>query len=197
MPDNTDNTASAVTSLPKAGSSLVAFWAVVVVAVILVGDAVIRSSWNIVSLSIAPAAFAVWAAWMLLFRPVITCDSAGLTTVNPGRIVRVPWQRVAAIRQRPQLVIELDDGSRVTCWGSPFPDKPGYRPSPARSRHESGQDARRAPESTDVVRLLEAARSAAPADGATVAVSRRFDLVPLSIGALLVLGCAVEFVISR
>jgi hypothetical protein len=179
----------AMTVFPRATSTLFSFWAVVGFAALLVGDALVRGSWHVLALSVAPAALAVWAAWMLLFRPSIRFDTDRVVTVNPGRVIEVPWQRVVIVRQRPQLVLELDDGSRVTCWGSPFPEKPGRRPRDASKRRDSAAG--------DVVGTLEAARSGARSTTPDAMVSRRWDVVPLLGGAVLAVACLIELVLAR
>jgi hypothetical protein len=178
--------------VPRASSSLFAFWALTGFAVILVGDAAIRLDWHLVLVTAAPAGFLVWAAWMFLYRPEIRFDTDRVITVNP-------WSRVARVEQRPQLVIELVDGSRVTCWGAPFPEKPGlHRPVTASAQSSRrSQSARR-----DVVGVLEAQRRAAmertrPTSLVNEPVSRKWALRPLILGALLLVAALGIFAVTR
>ena len=70
---------------------------------------------------VGAGALVVWAAWMLLVRPSIRVQPDRAVVVNIGRITEVPWARIVDIRRRLQLVLDLDDGRSVECWGSPFP----------------------------------------------------------------------------
>ena len=177
------------TSVPRPGSSLVSFYAVVLIAVVLVGDSAINGEWRTVEVTLAPALLVVWAAWILLFRPSIRFDRETVTVHNPLRVIRVPWARVSAVSQRFQVVLELDDGKKVTCWGSPFPEKPGARrQTPAR--------AGRALLATDVASKLESARASVRSGSSDTQVVRRFDLVAVVVGAIVLLACAVELVFA-
>lgn len=181
--------------VPRASSSLFAFWALTGFAVILVGDAVLRLDWHLVLVAVAPAGLLVWAAWLFLYRPEIRFDGDRVVTVNPGRTIEVPWSHVSRVEQRPQLVLELTDGSRVTCWGAPFPEKPGLHRPVTSSRRSSS--ARR-----DVVGVLEAQRYAAlertpPSPGAHGPVLRRWDRRSLILGGILVVAALVIFALTR
>jgi hypothetical protein len=170
---------------PRPGSSLVAFWAVTGFAILLVGDSLLRADWQLFSVSVAPAGLVVWVAWTILYRPIIRFGDDALIVVNPGRIIEVPWRRIRSASQRFQVVLDLDDGSRVTCWGSPFPEKPGVRrPTPAESRQPRP--------GREIAGAIEAARNSASGAAADGPVRRRWDVVPLAIGAALVIGCLVD-----
>lgn len=122
---------------------------------------------------------------MILYRPQIRIGEDALVVVNPGRIVEVPWQRIRSASQRFQVVVDLDDGRHVTCWGSPFPEKPG-------TRRMSPAEARRARPGREIASTIEAARDSAAATESDAPVRRHWDVVPLAIGAALVVGCIVE-----
>jgi hypothetical protein len=177
-----------MTTVPRPSSSLIAFWAVLGVAVLFLGDSVVRGNWHVVSLAVAPIGLIVWAAWIFLYRPRISFDRDTIVVVNPGRILEIPWQRVSGVRQRFQILLELDDGSTVTCWGSPFPEKPGrYRPTPESRRATGG----------GIVEPLDAARVRAEGRSIDVAVVRRVDLLPDLVGGVLVVICVFELVAAR
>ena len=58
----------------------------------------------------------------------IVIDERAVTVVNPLRRTVVPWQAVADVRLRWQIVIETVAGRKVQCWGGPSLP----RPKPAR-----------------------------------------------------------------
>jgi hypothetical protein len=105
----------------RAGSSVAVFALVAVGATVLFGDAAIRGSWPVAVRTAAIALLVVWAAWLLLFRPSIRVRADRAVVVNVGRITEVPWARIVDVRRRLQLVLDLDDGRSLECWGSPFP----------------------------------------------------------------------------
>lgn len=65
-------------------------------------------------------ALGAWALWMIMVRPSIRSDDTGLRITNPGRVTTVPWSQVRSIQRRLQVTISLDDGTDLTCWGSPY-----------------------------------------------------------------------------
>lgn len=159
------------------------------VCLVLLGDAAFHGAWGTVLIDLAPVLLVMWAAWVLLFRPCIGFDGEQITVRNPLRIITVPWSRVASISQRFQVVLELDDGKRVTCWGSPFPEKPG-------ARRQTPQRAGRTLVNQDVSAKLEAARRSARKGKADALVVRRFDLVPLIVGCVLAVLSLLELVFA-
>ena len=156
----------------RAGSSAVAFAVVAAVAVLLVGDAVLRGSWPVVARSVGPAALVVWIAWLLLVRPSIRVRPDRAVVVNVGRITEVPWTRIADIRRRLQLVLDLDDGRSIQCWGSPFP-----------RRRLVGKGATTEDDDPAGTVLRSAWLSGSARSGAGAAIVRRFDILALSLGA--------------
>lgn len=168
---------------------MVSFFAVVVVAVVLLGDSALNGDWVTVIVTAAPTLLVLWGGWILLFRPSIRINRDQVVVHNPLRVITVPWSRVTAVSQRFQVVLELDDGKHVTCWGSPFPEKPG-------ARRQTPQRAGRALISTDIASKLETARSGARKSPAGAPVLRRWDVVPVIVGCILVIACAVELVFA-
>jgi hypothetical protein len=182
------STSKATATVPRPSSSLIAFWAVVAVGVLFLGDSIVRGNGHVFALGFAPVALVVWAVWMALYRPRISFDSDHVVVLNPGRVLDIPWQRVSVVRQRFQVLLELDDGSTVTCWGSPFPEKPGRaRPDPHARDTTRGS----------VVGPLEAARSRAADRDPDAPVVRGWDQVPLIVGGALMAACVVELAIAR
>lgn len=170
-------------TVPRPSSSLVAFWAVAAVGVLFLGDSIVRGNWHVFSLAVAPVGLIVWAAWMILYRPRVSFSPVVVVVINPGRVTTVPWQRVRAVRQRFQIVLDLEDGTSLTCWGSPFPEKPGrFRPGPSANQMAGGL----------IAGPLESARVNARGRSSDAPIERRWDLAPLVVGAALALVCVVE-----
>jgi hypothetical protein len=170
-------------TVPRPSSSLVAFWAVAAVGVLFLGDSVVRGNWHVFGLAVAPVGLIVWAALLFLYRPRVSFDAERVVVINPGRIITVPWGRVSGVRQRFQILLELADGSTITCWGSPFPEKPGHtRPGPVSNRSSGGE----------VVGPLESARARSEGRGSGATIERRWDALPLVLGAVLFVACVIE-----
>jgi hypothetical protein len=178
----------AMATVPRPSSSLVAFWAVAAVGALFLGDSVVRGNWHVFGLAVAPVGLIVWAALLFLYRPRVSFDAERIVVVNPGRIITVPWQRVSGVRQRFQILLELADGSTLTCWGSPFPEKPGRsRPDPGTRTMTGGQ----------IIGPLEAARARSVGRPGEEPINRRWDLVPLIVGGALLVACVVELATAR
>jgi hypothetical protein len=171
----------------RATSSLVTFWVVVGAAAVGITDAVLRGSWPVLLHALAPIAFGAWIAWSLLYLPSIRIEADGLVVVNLARIFSLPWNRIRDIRRRFQLVIELDDGSIVECWGGPFPSRTGARRAEARADPSSVDPA---------LNLLRSALSRAQvrqhSSPQVAPVARRWDVRSLSIGAVLLVLTALS-----
>jgi hypothetical protein len=164
----------------RAGSSALVFALVAGGAVLLVGDAVIRGSWEVLAQIAGPALLIVWAAWMLLLRPSIRVQEDRAVVVNIGRITEVPWSRIVDIRRRLQLIFELDDGKSVEAWGSPFP-----------KRKLVGKTAQTEDDDPSASVLRSAWRSGKEA-GADAPVVRRPDVLALSIGVVALIAAAAS-----
>jgi hypothetical protein len=148
----------------RAGQSVVAFALVAGVAVLLVANAALGGRWSEAAAIAGTGVLVVWAAWMLLVRPSIRVRPDRAVVVNVGRVTEVPWSRVVDIKRRLQLVLELDDGRSVECWGSPFPNRRSRAEDPA----------------ADVVRAAWLS-----ADSVAVGpVVRRVDILALTLGAV-------------
>ncbi len=179
--------------VPRPMSSLVGFWAVAIFAALLVGDTLVGLHWVAFFTWLAPAALVVWLLWLLLYRPIILFDTTRVVTINPFRIIEAPWAHVTAVRQRLQIMLDLDDGKTVTCWASPFPEKPGRR-RPSSFGTRGGEPSR-----VDFARPLESMRIGALASAVDrkeqQPITRRWDWVAIGIGGLLIVACAIEFAI--
>ena len=146
---------------------------VAVLGLFLLGDAAFRGSWDVVLRAAGPIAVLVWALWVLTYRPCIVIDERAVTVVNPLRRTVVPWQAVADVRLRWQIVIETVAGRKVQCWGGPSLP----RPKPARRGERA---VLRQPDEMTV--LLDRWSEHRDGTGAGDAV-RGWDLPALAVGA--------------
>lgn len=167
----------------RATSSIVTFWTGTAFIALLLGDAAIRQDGTLFLRWLLPGVLVAWALWMILWRPAIRVERARVVVVNLGRVVEIPWSRVTAITQRLQVVFDLDDGSAITAWGGPFPRRRGVW-----KREADASDR------VDTVRLLEDARSSAPASSDPV--HARIDIRALTIGLGLVAAVVLQVAAS-
>jgi len=159
----------------RATSSAVSFWAAVAIAVLFMGDAAVRGAWAVVAAWLPATLFVLWGLWLILYRSSVRVDAEAATVINLARVHTVPWARVDTVAHGPQLVLDLDDGTSVSCWGGPFPPRPGRRS---------------APEQSEAQRVLQARRDgAAPS---TAPAEHRWDVPVLAVGAVLLIAAVVS-----
>ena len=163
----------------RATSTVVSFWVAVGFAAILVGDAVFRGAWPTVVAYLPPVLLILWLLWLVLWRTSVRAEPDQVIVRNLLRIYDVPWSRVSGVRQKGQVILELDDSRSLLCWGGPFPSKPGIprRSSVVRSRSE------RPP--TSFAETLEVYRRSAPSSPEPV--RRRWDLLAIALGVVALL----------
>jgi hypothetical protein len=152
----------------RATASAVSFWAAAVIAVLLFVDAAVRGSWDVVLRWGPLALFILWVLWLLLLRSSIRLERERVVVVNLARLHEIPWSRVADMLAGPQVRVELDSGRTITCWGGPFPPRPGLRQTAP------------APGAVEEMRIVQ---ESAPASDA--AVRSRWDVPVLVVGGLL------------
>jgi len=159
----------------RATSSAVSFWAAVAIAVVFMGDAAVRGAWSVVAAWLPLTGFVVYLAWLVLYRSSLRVETYRLTVINLARVHTAPWARIMRVAHGPQILLELDDGTTLTCWGGPFPPRPG--------RESRGQ------EQSQVQRLLEARCDGAAATDEPV--RHRWDVPVLAVGAILAVAAVV------
>ena len=105
-------------------SGVIAGIVTVALAIFLLGDAVVRGSWGLAA-SFAPWVFLVtWGIVVGLSGSFIRLDAQGITVQNLLRRHRVPWARVKDVRVKYQITLDIDDGSKIVCWGGPAMGRP-------------------------------------------------------------------------
>jgi len=108
--------------------------AVSVVALFLLGDAVLRAGWG-AALLLAPwVLLVVWVVYVLMYASCIAIDASGATVQNYVRRTMMPWAHVEDVRMRWQAVFTLDDGTEVKAFGGPVAGRPGRAERRAEAR---------------------------------------------------------------
>ena len=168
----------------------VAFWLVVAVGVVIVGDSVIRGNLGQIAATASIVALVLWVVFMVLFHPHVRYDDARAVVTNIGRIHEIPWSRVVAVRQSLSLTFELDDGRRIRASGVTAPRDRGLIMGTL-TRGKLGAGSLEFHKYADALRLLQ--------DGATAAdspVVSRWDVRALAIGAALALAVLVVIIVA-
>lgn len=191
----------------RALSSQIAFWALAVVAGFFIVDAVLRGRLDVAARTTGVALLMVWACWVFLVRMSVRLDASALTARNLLRWVRVPWARVTDIERRAQLVVLVDDGTAVSCWGSPFAPRAGVRSAhgraggsaeaitrvlPAGGRPPNEAARRSGPAVDSALEIVRTAWLGHPA--AAGEITRGWDLPALMIGAVCLIAAVVAVV---
>jgi hypothetical protein len=172
----------------RSASSVIAFWAGVVVLAIIVGTSVVTADWRLFAFLIAPALLLAWAFWVVLFRPAVRYDAARVTVINVGRRHVLPWGHVKGVRQALALTFDLDAGKPVQAWGVPARRQRGLI---------AGTIDRRTRPTVDLnsdAEILDGVRGAALASDEPIV--SRFDTLPLVIGAVLIVAVIIEFAVG-
>ncbi|WP_341945820.1 PH domain-containing protein [Microbacterium sp. LWH11-1.2] len=158
-------------------------------ALFLLGDAVVRAGWG-QALLLAPwILLGLWVVYEVAFVSFVRIDDAEATVQNMLRRTTFGWRRVRDIDLRWQLVFSLDDGSDVTCYGGP---------ARARQRRAAGRqdEERKAPTSlrdlTDIRDRWEASDPAADAP-----IRRSWDRPALLALAVILVWAAVAVFIAN
>lgn len=128
--------ADAATRTYRAGSGPFLLGGAVVLAALLLGDAVVRGGWQ-QTLLLAPWVLLVlWLVYEVSVASGVRVSATGVRVQNMLRRTQFGWRRVRDIDLRWQLVFLLDDGVRLTCFGGPA------RARPARNRFADAADGR-------------------------------------------------------
>ncbi len=172
----------------RSGSSVVVLWIGTIVLAIVVVVPLASGQLRLFAFAVAPALLLIWGLWIALYRPAVRYDSHRAVIVNIGRTHVVPWPRVGGIRQGIGLDFQLVDGGVVKAVGVPPPRRTGNVASMFDRRTRPVEDL------THNADLLESVRvSAAPGDEPVVS---QWDVVPLAIGAALIVAIVVEVLVG-
>lgn len=171
----------------RALSSQIVFWVVTAFFALLAADAAVRGAWLTLGRWGPPGLLILWALWLVLRHSCVRVSSSGVTVQNLLRRHMVPWRQITHIVTGPQMVIELSDSRRISCWGAPFPNRPGARAS-ARD-HTPGPQA-------DLLRSLEQYRDSDPSATHAVRAHSEWDRHALIAGVALTIMSIISITVT-
>jgi hypothetical protein len=168
----------------------VVFWFAVALGVVLAGDSLIRGDFARFATTAPIVGLVLWTLWMLLLHPHLRYDDHRAVVTNIGRVHVLPWSRVIAVRQNLNLSFELDGGRRIRATGVTAPRDRGLVLA-GLTRGKMGVNSTDFHHNADALRPMQAA--AKPSDDPVVS---RWDVVPLAIGAVLVVAVLVDLAVQ-
>ncbi|MGN7862228.1 PH domain-containing protein [Microbacterium sp. 22303] len=167
-----------------------------VLAVFLLGDAVVRGSWAQMLLYAPWVLLVLWLIYVISVVSLVRVDEDGATVQNFLRRTTFGWRRVTELDLRWQLDFALDDGRKLACWGGP-----GRIQSPRLSRRSGEVKVPQSLQALTEVRTrwenaVERPQGAAGV-GADAPIRRSWD--GPAIGALVVIavGAVIAIVVTR
>lgn len=170
--------------------SLVLLGVTVVVAVLLLVDAAVRSGVTNMLLLAPWPLLVVWCVYVVGVASDVRADESGMQVQNMLRRIRMPWPRVKRMQMRWQFEVTLDDGTVVSCFGGPARSR-ARRLGPGRLKEDGVAE-------TDdgIARLHKLRASAAPASS-DAAVVRTWDWTTILVGVALVVWAVVAVLVAR
>jgi hypothetical protein len=181
------NTASARYTI-RSVSAVITFWIGVVALFVVVGAPLLSGDWRVFGFAIGPSLLLAWILWIALYRPAVHYDDARAVVVNIGRTHVLPWAQVTGVRQGIGLLFDLVAHTTITAYGVPSPRPTGNIASAIDRRTRPAHDLNRDAE------LLEGFRGSATPSSDPVVSS--WDVIPLTIGAVLGVAVAVELALG-
>lgn len=88
-------------------------------AVFVLGDAVMRSSWAQMLLYAPWVLLVLWLIYVISVVSMVHVDEDGARVQNFLRRTAFGWRRVTDVDLRWQLDFVLDDDRKLSCWGGP------------------------------------------------------------------------------
>ena len=171
----------------RSASTVIAFWVGIVVTLVVVGTPLVLADFNEFGILLAPSLLFAWVLWMVLYRPSVHYDSSRAVVINIGRKYVLPWGHVASVHQGIGMIFGLDVGKSVVAAGAPSPRRPGIIAGAIDRRTRPSFDLHREAD------LLDSVRGAAAASSEPV--TSTWEVIPLLIGAVLVVAVVVEFAV--
>ena len=172
----------------RAPSGLFAIGIAVLLALFLLGDAVVRAGWGRMLLLAPWILLALWIVYENAYVSRVRIDDDGVTVQNLLRRTSFGWKRIRAVDLRWQLVFSLDDGKKLSCYGGPAKAGPMRRP---------GRDGdSREPAGIRALSEIEERWEAAP-DTADAPIIRSWDWPALLALAVIVIWAVAAILISN
>ncbi|MGB3730756.1 PH domain-containing protein [Microbacterium sp.] len=162
----------------RATGAVVLFGLCAVMAVVLLGDAVVRSGPANAALLAPWPLLVVWGVYVVGVASDVRADATGVRVQNLLRRTWVPWGRVDRISMRWQLEFALYGGEVLSSFGGPARSRP-------RRLGPGGEKERENADEEDGIAALHRLRSESQTDRDAVIV-RGWDWISLVIGLALV-----------
>ncbi|SEB98971.1 PH domain-containing protein [Microbacterium hydrocarbonoxydans] len=173
----------------RAASGPVSLVLCTLLAIFLLGDAVVRAGWGQMLLLAPWVLLGLWVVYEIAFVSMVRVDADGATVQNMLRRTTFGWARVRDIDLRWQLLFSLDDGSDLSCYGGPARARPLRRPT-------SGDEEAKAPAGLrDLTDIRDRWQEAATTGDTPI--SRTWDVRALAALGLIVVWAAVAVVIAN
>ncbi|MDQ0726011.1 PH domain-containing protein [Microbacterium sp. W4I20] len=108
----------------RAPSGAVVMVVASLIALFLLGDAVVRGGWAQTLLLTPWVLLGLWVVYEISFVSMVRIHDGGVVVQNMLRRVSFGWDRVRDIDLRWQLQFSLDDGTTVSSFGGPAQARP-------------------------------------------------------------------------
>lgn len=169
--------------------SVILFVVCVLIAAVLLIDAVMRSGPSVAVLLAPWVLLVLWAVYVVGIASDVRADASGAQVQNLLRRTSIPWHSVKRIALRWQLELTLNDDTVVRCFGSPGRAR-ARRIGPERTREDGNETAE-----DGIARMQRLRLDAEPRPDA--AVVRTWDWGSISALAVLVVWAAVAVAVTR
>ncbi|MGH3690868.1 MAG: PH domain-containing protein [Microbacterium sp.] len=167
----------------RSSAGAVAMIVSLLLALFLLGDAVVRGGW-MQTLLLAPwVLLGLWIVYEISFVSMVRIRDDGAVVQNMLRRTEFGWHRVRDIDLQWQLRFSFDDGTDLTCWAGPA----HARPRRSKMRDEETQVSRSLQSFTDIRDRWQAAAG----HEASAPLRRSWDA-----RALLALGIIVAWAVA-
>ena len=180
----TDHSRPEAARIYRAASGPVLLVVCGLLAIFLLGDAVVRAGWGQMLLLAPWVLLGLFVAYVLSAASVIRVDSDGVVVQNMLRRTTFGWKRVRDIDMRWQIEFDLDDDTTLTCYGGP---------ALARPRRSTQDEAGKAPAGLLALADLRE-RWEAAADSADRPIRRSWDR-PATVALVVIVVWAVVAVL--
>ncbi|PZQ88105.1 MAG: hypothetical protein DI534_11560 [Leifsonia xyli] len=170
-------------------SSTVIFWVAVGIMALLLADFAFIGEYELLATAVPFMLFLGWAIWVLLLRPRVRYDTERARVISFFRSYQLPWPQVAAVRQRLNLLFELEDGRVIVAYAVTASRGSGaiVRTLTGRLRDDPSVFTRTSDD------LEEVRRNARPSDEQVLA---RWDAVPIVLGIVTTTAAVVTLIVS-
>nr|WP_201469301.1 PH domain-containing protein [Microbacterium hydrocarbonoxydans] len=156
-------------------------------ALFLLGDAVVRAGWGQMLLLAPWVLLGLWVVYEIAFVSAVRVDGEGAMVQNMLRRTSFGWSRVRDIDLRWQLLFSLDDGTDLSCYGGPARARPMRRPG-------AGDEEAKAPAGLRDLTEIRDRWQAAPS-GADAPIRRVWDVQALvALGVIAVWAVAAVLI---